>query len=315
MNPPAVEVRDLEKSFGQKRVLDRLDLEIQGGSIFCLLGPNGAGKTTTVHILSTLLHADGGTARICGFDVRQEPEAVRGVIGVTGQFSAVDGLLTGEENLMLMADLNHVDKAQGRDRPAELLERFGLTDASNQIVSTYSGGMRRRLDLAMTLVGNPEVIFLDEPTAGLDPRSRLTMWDIVRDLAREGTTIFLTTQNLEEADRLAGRIAVLDAGRVVAEGTPQQLKARVPGGHVVLYLRDRTEFPRALSVFSNAHVDEDALALRVPTDNSPRSVTSVLDLIDSRALAVERVNVQSADLDDVFFALTGHDRSNEDSAA
>ncbi len=315
MSAFAVEVNALEKSFGQKKVLDRLDLEITKGSVFCLLGPNGAGKTTTVHILSTLLEADDGVAHVCGFDVRHQPEAVREVIGVTGQFSAVDGLLTGRENLILIADLNHLPKRQGRQRATELLERFGLTDAANQIVSTYSGGMRRRLDLAMTLVGNPEIIFLDEPTTGLDPRSRLTMWTIVRDLAREGVTIFLTTQNLEEADRLAGRIAVLDRGRVVAEGTPHELKTRVPGGHVLLHVRDRTELCQALSVFPNGLVDEISLSVRVPTDNSPQSVTSLLQLIDSQTLAIDRVTVQSADLDDVFFALTEHDRPQEDSAA
>jgi ABC-2 type transport system ATP-binding protein len=315
MSTSAVEVNGLEKCFGQKKVLDRLDLEIQKGSVFCLLGPNGAGKTTTVHILSTLLEADGGVARVCGFDVRYEPQAVREVIGVTGQFSAVDGLLTGRENLILIADLNHLPKSRGRQRAAELLELFGLTDAAEQIVSTYSGGMRRRLDLAMTLVGNPEIIFLDEPTTGLDPRSRLTMWSIVRDLAREGVTIFLTTQNLEEADRLAGRIAVLDRGRVVAEGSPHELKTRVPGGHVLLYVRDRADLSQAISVFPNGLVDENSLSVRVPTDNSPQSVTRVLQLIDSQTLAIDRLTVQSADLDDVFFALTEDDRPQEDSAA
>src|SRR5881227_2338615 len=224
-----IETRGLCKSFGDHIVLDGIDLNVASGTIFALLGPNGAGKTTTVHILSTLIGADSGEARVAGHDVVREPDAVRAAIGVTGQFSAVDNLLTGEENLLLMADLHHLSRSEGRRRAAALLERFDLVDAAKKLPITYSGGMRRRLDLAMTLVGDPSIIFLDEPTAGLDPRSRHTMWDIIRQLVADGVTVFLTTQYLEEADELADRIAVLHNGRIAAEGSAEQLKRIVPG--------------------------------------------------------------------------------------
>jgi ABC-2 type transport system ATP-binding protein len=226
----AVDVRGLRKSYGDRTVLDGVDLAVPAGSITALLGPNGAGKTTTVGILSTLLRLDGGTARVAGHDVVAEPEAVRAVIGVTGQVSAVDDLLTGIENLRLMASLNHLGRRRGRERADALLAQFGLTDAARKPVSTWSGGMRRKLDLAMTLVGSPAVVFLDEPTTGLDPRSRRTLWDEVRALVAAGTTILLTTQYLEEADRLADRVAVLDGGRIVAEGTPDELKSAHDAG-------------------------------------------------------------------------------------
>ena len=219
-------------------VLDGIDLNVAEGTIFALLGPNGAGKTTTVQILSTLISADGGQVRVAGHDLAREPDAVRAAIGVTGQFSAVDNLLTGEENLLLMADLHHLSRREGRKRAADLLERFELVDAARKLPATYSGGMRRRLDLAMTLVGNPRLIFLDEPTTGLDPRSRHTMWQIIRDLVAGGVTILLTTQYLDEADQLADRIAVLDHGKLVAEGTPDELKRRIPGGHICLQFAD-----------------------------------------------------------------------------
>ena len=229
----AIEVRDLKKSYGEKVVLDGVDLTVAAGTVTALLGPNGAGKTTAVHILSTLLRPDAGTASVNGFDVAREQDQVRGVIGLTGQFSAVDGLLSGEENLTLMARLRHLGAKQGRARVAELLEQFDLTEAARKPLATYSGGMKRRLDLAMTLLTSPSVIFLDEPTTGLDPRSRHTVWDIVRGLVKDGTTVLLTTQQLEEADELAHRIAVLDGGRIVAEGTPDELKRLVPGGHIL----------------------------------------------------------------------------------
>jgi ABC-2 type transport system ATP-binding protein len=235
---PALAVTGLRKSFGETRVLDGIDLEIAEGTVFALLGPNGSGKTTTIQILTTLLRPDAGELSVAGFDVLRQPAAVRGVIGVTGQLSAVDNLLTGEENLRLIADLVHLDRQTARRRIRELLERFDLTDAAGRLAATYSGGMRRRLDLAMTLVGQPRIIFLDEPTTGLDPRSRRTMWQIVRELVDAGTTIFLTTQYLDEADQLADRIAVLDRGRIVAEGTPDELKRQVAGEDGSVHLDD-----------------------------------------------------------------------------
>ncbi|WP_448631132.1 ABC transporter ATP-binding protein [Cellulomonas soli] len=226
----AVDVRGLRKSYGDQTVLDGVDLAVRAGTITALLGPNGAGKTTTVGILSTLLSLDGGTARIAGYDVAEEPENVRASIGVTGQVSAVDDLLTGVENLRLMGSLHHLGRHEVRERADALLAQFGLTDAARKPVSTWSGGMRRKLDLAMTLVGSPAVVFLDEPTTGLDPRSRRTLWDEVRALASAGTTILLTTQYLEEADQLADRVAVLDRGRIVGEGTPAELKSAHDAG-------------------------------------------------------------------------------------
>jgi ABC-2 type transport system ATP-binding protein len=226
----AVDVRGLRKSYGDQLVLDGVDLAVRTGTVTALLGPNGAGKTTVVGILSTLLRPDGGTARVAGHDVVADPQAVRGAIGVTGQLSAVDDLLTGVENLRLMTQLHHLGRAAGRERTDALLARFGLTDAAHKPVSTWSGGMRRKLDLAMTLVGSPAVVFLDEPTTGLDPRSRRTLWDEVRALVAAGTTILLTTQYLDEADHLADRVAVLDGGRVVAEGTPAELKSTHDAG-------------------------------------------------------------------------------------
>src|SRR5215475_936939 len=230
---PAISATGLRKSYGDKLVLDGIDLSIAEGKTFALLGPNGAGKTTTVQILSTLISADAGVVSVHGRDLASEPDGVRNLIGVTGQFSAVDNLLTGRENLKLMADLRHLDKVTGRRRIARLLEQFDLVESADKPVSTYSGGMRRRLDLAMTLVGNPRVIFLDEPTTGLDPRSRRTMWQIIRDLVAGGVTILLTTQYLDEADELADRVSVLNQGRIVGEGSPAELKSRV-GSEVLI---------------------------------------------------------------------------------
>ncbi|PXY19394.1 ATP-binding cassette domain-containing protein [Prauserella muralis] len=302
----AIVVRGLRKSFGDKVVLDGIDLDVAQGSVFSLLGANGAGKTTTVKILSTLVAAGGGRAEVAGHDVATDPDAVRAAIGVTGQFSAVDNLLTGEENLRLMADLNHLSTKDGRRVVAELLERFGLTEAARKPASTYSGGMRRRLDLAMTLVGDPRVIFLDEPTTGLDPRSRRGMWQIVRDLVAGGVTIFLTTQYLDEADELADRIAVLEGGRLVAEGTPEELKRRIPGGHVRLQFAEPGDVRTAQRILGgDAHADGDALALRVPNDGSLRSLKALLDRLDDESIAVDGLSVHTPDLDDVFLALTG----------
>ncbi|CCH17144.1 ATP-binding cassette domain-containing protein [Micromonospora lupini] len=302
---PAIVTTELRKSYGAKVVLDGIDLMITEGTIFALLGPNGAGKTTTVQILSTLLRADGGHARILGHDVTREPDAVRELIGVTGQFSAVDNLLTGRENLNLMADLCHLDRATGRRRIAELIEQFDLAEAADKPAATYSGGMRRRLDLAMTLVGDPRVIFLDEPTTGLDPRSRRAMWHVIRALAAEGVTILLTTQYLEEADQLADRVAFLDHGRLIAEGTPHELKRLIPGGHVVLRFDDQEGLDSAARTFAAATRDDAALTLQVPSDGGVGSLRSVLDHLDRDAITVAGLAVHTPDLDDVFLALTG----------
>jgi len=307
---PAIAATGLRKSFGDHVVLDGLDLNVPRGTVFSLLGANGAGKTTTVKILSTLLSADAGDGQVAGHDLAREPDAVRAAIGVTGQFSAVDKLLTGEENLRLMADLHHLARGDGRRRAAQLLEQFDLTEAARKPASTYSGGMLRRLDLAMTLVGSPQVIFLDEPTTGLDPRSRRVMWQIVRDLVAGGVTIFLTTQYLDEADELADRIAVLDRGRVVAEGTAEELKRRIPGGHVRLRFADPRGLEAAMGVLGEASRDNDALGLRVPSDGSLRSLKALIGRLDDRAIEVDELSVHTPDLDDVFLALTG-DSSDE----
>ncbi len=310
----AIVATGLRKSYGDKVVLDGIDLNIPEGTVFALLGPNGAGKTTTVQILSTYIKADGGDAQVAGQDLARDPDAVRAAIGVTGQFSAVDKLLSGEENLMLMADLHHLGRREGRKRAADLLQQFDLVEAGPKIVTTYSGGMRRRLDLAMTLIGDPRIIFLDEPTTGLDPRSRHTMWQIIRDLAAGGVTIFLTTQYLEEADELAGRIAVLDKGRLVAEGTPDELKRQIPGGYVRLQFSDATRLATAARLLGVGSGDDDALTLEIPTDGGVRSLRVLLEQLDHQNIDVAALTVHTPDLDDVYFALTGHG-IKEDSAA
>ncbi|ADB30117.1 daunorubicin resistance ABC transporter ATPase subunit [Kribbella flavida DSM 17836] len=305
MNTSAIAASGLRKAFGDKTVLDGVDLEVGTGTVFSLLGPNGAGKTTTVNVLTTLMTADSGTVRVAGHDVTTETKAVRAAIGVTGQFAAVDELLTGQENLQLMTDLKGLGSAEARRIIAELLERFELTESAQKPAATYSGGMRRKLDLAMTLVGNPRIIFLDEPTTGLDPRSRRTMWAIIRELVADGVTIFLTTQYLEEADRLADRIAVLDQGRLVAQGTPDELKRQIPGSHVRLRFAGSTELDAAAQVLGDAGRDDDNLVLRVPSDGGAKSVRALLNQLDDRSIDVEEFSVHTPDLDDVFLALTG----------
>jgi ABC-2 type transport system ATP-binding protein len=302
MNNTAIAASGLRKAFGDKVVLDGIDFEVPAGTVFSLLGPNGAGKTTTVNIATTLMKADAGTVLVAGHDTGSETRAVRAAIGVTGQFAAVDELLTGRENLALMADLKRV-------RPAAplvdgLLERFDLAGSADKLASSYSGGMRRKLDLAMTLVGSPEVIFLDEPTTGLDPRSRRTMWDIVRALVADGVTIFLTTQYLEEADQLAGQVAVLDQGRIVAQGTPAQLKAQVPGSHVRLRFTSASELDAAARVLPGSAPDNDNLTLNVPGDADTASLRALLDRLDEYAISAAEFSVHTPDLDDVFLALT-----------
>ncbi|WBQ05433.1 ATP-binding cassette domain-containing protein [Kribbella sp. CA-293567] len=301
----AIDVTGLHKSYGDQVVLDGIDLKVAEGTIFALLGPNGAGKTTAVQILSTLITADAGEIRVAGHDLHGDPDAVRASIGVTGQFSAVDGLLTGEENLIMMADLYHLGRVEGRRRAAELLEQFDLVEAGKKPAMTYSGGMKRRLDLAMTLVGSPRIIFLDEPTTGLDPRSRHRMWQVIRELVAGGVTVLLTTQYLEEADQLAGRIAVLDHGKFVAEGTPEQLKRLVPGGHIRLRFNAPDEFALATQALPTAAPDEEALVLQVPSDGSVQALRALLARIDDASLEVDELTVHTPDLDDVFFAVTG----------
>ncbi|WP_406493647.1 ATP-binding cassette domain-containing protein [Streptomyces sp. NBC_00846] len=315
--PAAVLAVGLRKSYGDKTVLDGIDLRIPAGSVFALLGPNGAGKTTAVKILSTLITADAGELHVGGHDLATDPQAVRATIGVTGQFSAVDGLITGEENMLLMADLHHLSKREGRRITGELLERFDLTDAAKKPASTYSGGMKRRLDIAMTLVGDPRIIFLDEPTTGLDPRSRHNMWQIIRELVSDGVTVFLTTQYLDEADQLADRIAVLNDGRIAAQGTAEELKRLIPGGHVRLRFSDPSAYrsaalalregtlPQALgSARAGGTPLDDSLTLQIPSDGTQRELRSILDWLDSGGIEADELTVHTPDLDDVFFALT-----------
>jgi len=303
--PIAVSVTGLRKAYGEKLVLDGIDLTIGEGEVFALLGPNGAGKTTIVRILSTLIPADAGTVTVMGYDLRRDAGAVRGVIGVTGQFSAVDNLLTGEENLLLMGRLQHFPAADRRARAAQLLERFDLVEAASQVPATYSGGMTRRLDIAMTLMGRPRLIFLDEPTTGLDPRSRQIMWQLIRDLVAEGVTILLTTQYLEEADQLADRIAMLDHGRIVAEGTPDELKRRMPGAHFRLRFAYAASLDKAAQALSESTRDDEDLTLRVPNEDGIRSLRSVLARLGDD-VGVEDLSIHTPDLDDVFFAVTGN---------
>jgi ABC-2 type transport system ATP-binding protein len=303
--PTAIAVSGLRKSYGEQPVLDGIDFQVPAGTVFALLGPNGAGKTTSIYILTTLLTPDAGEVAVGGHDLRTDPEGIRSQIGVTGQFSAVDELLTGEENLQLMASLHHLGRAVGRQRIADLLERFELTDAATKHVATYSGGMKRRLDLAMTLMGDPRIVFLDEPTSGVDPRGRQTMWQIVRDLVADGITIFLTTQYLEEADELANRIALLDHGRIVAEGTPAQLKRLVPGSAIRLEFSDSDALERVAGLLASARRDPDGVVLHVPTDGGVAALRTVLDQLDGATADVTDVRLQTPDLDDVFLSLTG----------
>ncbi|NBE56589.1 ATP-binding cassette domain-containing protein [Streptomyces boluensis] len=312
---PAIRAGGLRKSYGDKLVLDGIDLDIAEGTVFALLGPNGAGKTTTVEILSTLIDADAGDAWVAGRHLKRDADGVRSAIGVTGQFSAVDNLLTAEENLLLMADLLHLDRREGKRRAKELLRRFELSEVAGKTAVTFSGGMRRKLDLAMTLVGDPRIIFLDEPTTGLDPRSRRTMWEIIRALvADDGVTIFLTTQYLEEADQLADRIAVLDHGRLIAEGTPDELKRRIPGGHIRVRFAGPEHLDAAAGIFGIATRDDESLTLQIPSDGSIPNLRAVLDTLEATAVQAESLTVHTPDLDNVFLTLTGQPRPGAGSA-
>ena len=307
----AISVAGLHKRYGDNEVLKGVDLEVPEGSVYALLGPNGAGKTTAVNILSTLLTADAGEIRVAGYDVQRESDQVRRSIGMTGQFSAIDEFHTGRENLKLMADLNHLDRGRAKAVIDELLERFELADAAGRRAQTYSGGMKRRLDLAMTLIGSPRLIFLDEPTAGLDPRSRRELWQIVREQVADGVTVLLTTQYLDEADQLAHRVGVLDGGRIIAEGTPAQLKSQVPGGHVEVQFTDAARLAEVAAVLPEATPMRSHSRCGLANDGVA-SLRRLLDRLDDDAVA--GLTVQSADLDDVFLALTGHAAETEDRA-
>ncbi|NJC73173.1 ATP-binding cassette domain-containing protein [Planosporangium thailandense] len=305
---PAIEATGLEKSYGGVKVLAGVDLRVARGSVFALLGPNGAGKTTTVRILSTLVRADAGRARVAGFDVERDRRLVRRNISLTGQFASVDDLQTGAENLRMMGRLSGLSRAQARRRADDLLVQFDLTTVGRRRVATYSGGTRRRLDLATSLVGNPQVIFLDEPTTGLDPHARQGMWHVIAGLVTSGVTVFLTTQYLEEADRLADRVAVVDGGRVVAEGSPAELKTRFADQRLDLTLADPAAFEAACTLLGRRAVrcDRDHLTLAVATDGSAAHVRALLDEVDPHRRAVRRFALHDATLDDVFLALTGH---------
>ncbi|MEV8286818.1 ATP-binding cassette domain-containing protein [Streptomyces niveus] len=306
----------LEKSYGRGdervKVLDGIDLSVERGTVFALLGPNGAGKTTAVRILATLVDADGGTATVAGYDVRTQRRQVRRAVSLTGQFASVDEKQTGEENLRMMARLGGLSRAAARRRAAELLERFDLTAAGRRLADTYSGGMRRRLDLAAGLVGEPRVVFLDEPTTGLDLRSRQELWQVVRGLSAGGSTVFLTTQYLEEADQLSDRIAVLDGGRLVAEGTATELKSRVSGHRLDLVATDAAAYERLAPLA--VQLSPDTLTLGLPTDGTAARVRALLDEIDPRRRDVASFTVHSATLDDVFLALTGRGRTTKEPA-
>jgi ABC-2 type transport system ATP-binding protein len=307
MDELAVEANGLEKAFGKHKVLAGIDLRVHRGTVFSLLGPNGAGKTTTVRILATLGRADGGTARVAGFDVVRDQHRVRRVISLTGQYVTLDEMQTGEENLRMIGRLIGLSRPEARRRAGELLERFDLIEPGRRRVATYSGGMRRRLDLAVSLVGRPLVVFLDEPTTGLDIRSRLSMWDVIKQLVGDGATVFLTTQYLEEADRLADRVAVLDRGLVVAEGTPAKLKAQVGGQRLDLTLSDAEAFARVEAALGAraTQLNRAELSIGVPTDGSAAEVRAFLDEVDPQRWDVRSFEVHRVTLDDVFLSLTG----------
>ena len=296
-----IEAIGLRKSYGANDVLTGVDLSVEQGSVLALLGPNGAGKTTAVRILTTLTRPDAGTASVAGYDVLREPARVRGAISLTGQYSAVDENQTGRENLVMVGRLMHLGRRAAQRRTAEFLEQFGLTDAMDRRVKTYSGGMRRKLDLAMSLIARPQVIFLDEPTTGLDPASRSAMWDAIVDLVRDGTTILLTTQYLEEADRLADRILLLDHGRIVASGTADSLKAKIGGERIELRFADDVQLLKATGVLDGV---ADELVLNVPSDGTAAHLHHVLDVLRDNGLEPARVSSHRPTLDDVFLALT-----------
>jgi ABC-2 type transport system ATP-binding protein len=300
----------LRKAFGSVQALAEVDLSAAAGSVLAVLGPNGAGKTTTIRILATLLRPDGGTATVAGYDVVRESAWVRQSIGLAGQAAAVDGFLTGRENLEMVGRLLHLPRAEARGRAAELLETFGLTGPADRPARTYSGGMRRRIDLAVTLVGRPRVLFLDEPTSGLDPRSRLGLWELIRSLADGGTTVLLTTQNMDEADQLASRVVVFDAGRIIAEGTPGELKSRLGGDRLQLTLTDAGGIRRAAELLADlgsgpARVEPATRSITLPVENGPAVLPEVVRRLDAAGLVLADLTLRRPTLDDAFLALTG----------
>jgi ABC-2 type transport system ATP-binding protein len=316
----AIEAEGLVKQYGKTRALNGLDLRVEQGTVYGLLGPNGAGKTTAVRVLATLLRADGGRARVLGRDVASQAAAVRRLIGLTGQYAALDEYLTGRSNLIMIGQLSRLTGKAARRRADELLEAFDLAEAGSRAVKTYSGGMRRRLDLAASLIGHPAVLFLDEPTTGLDPSARALMWDIVRQLVADGTTLLLTTQYLDEADQLAGRIAVIDGGKVIAEGTPAELKASLGGQRLLITLAEGSDASAAavaLRPFTPRPIspNEGGRILDLPVTAGDGLATEVVRALDAAGVKVTDIAVRGASLDDVFLTLTGHKAEEDPQAA
>jgi ABC-2 type transport system ATP-binding protein len=309
MDSPAIEAVGLVKHYGSVKALDGLDLEVGHGTVLALLGPNGAGKTTTVRVLSTLLRPDAGQARVAGLDVVTQAQQLRSVIGLSGQYAAVDENLTGRENLYMFGRLYQLPKKVARERAAQLLDQFALSAAGDRLTKTYSGGMRRRLDLASALIGRPRLLFLDEPTTGLDPRSRLGMWEVIRGLVRDGVTLLLTTQYLEEADELADVIAVVDEGRIIARGTADELKAQVGGERIEVVVHQRSDVTRALSLVAEAgdgEVDDHTRRITVPAHGGAQRLVQVVRALDEAGIAIDDIGLRRPTLDDVFLSLTGH---------